>query len=152
MHIQEFYSSMICKQNWKMLLEYWISFIKNSHTNMQELTVKWLTLHPDDALIGNMLITRGVAIGDVGECRTPPKHLACRQICGTRASRRWNARKEFFVGKFGLREVFIVGKLWLPPPKNFPYLPPSLLRSVINTKSFPTEISNCGLTTTRENA
>ena len=33
------------------------------------------------------------------------------------ASQRGNARKAFSVGKFGLREVFFVGKLGLAPPK-----------------------------------
>ena len=60
------------------------------------------------------------------ECRgaAPSKNLACRQQYTISAGRRWDARKAFFVGKFGLRGVFFVSKLGLPSPKNFPYLRP----------------------------
>ena len=44
----------------------------------------------------------------------PPKYQLKPNLQHTvSASRRWNARKTFFVGKFSLKEVFFVGKLGL---------------------------------------
>ena len=64
-----------------------------------------------------------------GETAPPPKNFACRQICSRSlacrqilqyiisVSRRWKARKGFFIGNFGLREVFFVLKLGFEPQK-----------------------------------
>ena len=58
-----------------------------------------------------------------GGTAPPPKNVACRQIWSRylacrqilqyiiSVSRRWNARKGFLIGNFGLREVFFVVKL-----------------------------------------
>jgi len=61
----------------------------------------------------------GVALGRRG-CRAPQTFILSASLQYTIiASRRWNARKAFFVGKFGLREVFFVGKLGLRLLQNF---------------------------------
>jgi len=65
----------------------------------------------------------GVAIGGTGECpaSSPQKcGLSANLQYTINASRRWHARKAFFVRKFGLGEVFFVSKLGLHPSKSLP--------------------------------
>ena len=65
---------------------------------------------------------RGVAVGGAASPKT--FGLSANLKYTISASRRWNARKAFFIGKFGLREVFFVDKVELPLLQNFPYLRP----------------------------